>query len=258
MTTESELTVISPGRVWLLSHWPDEDDARAKTLGMFSTPEVAHAAVGSVLEHPGFTGSSRSDFYLAEYPVDELGYCGGFFRVSSFEAEPATRDVAITRRPRTTDLGHGVEAVRYLLWHLGPSPESMTWNGVFSSVDASLTARARLSQEPGYVTTKLEFGLSVYRLNRLHWASGFRTISVSSTAIPITADRAVMLHNTFGPETGFISNGHHLVPCYDQVPGRSRSSTYRVGAPVPAQDPLRTCRTCVSPPVSAHLVRVGA
>lgn len=69
MTTESELTVISPGRVWLLSHWPDEDDARTKTLGMFSTPEVAHAAVGSVLEHPGFAGSSRSDFYLAEYRV---------------------------------------------------------------------------------------------------------------------------------------------------------------------------------------------
>lgn len=229
-------------RVWMVSHWPDEDDARVRTLGIFSSLDTAHAAVKCVLGQPGFTGSPRSDFSLEEHAVDELGSCGGFFRVLSFDAESATLDIAIARRPRTKRLGKQVESVLYVLWHLGPSPESMTFNGVFSSLDGAWTARARLGREPGYATTHLEFGISEYLLNRLHWASGFRTVSVSNTAIPTTAYRAMLLHNNFGPDTRFISNDHYLVPRYHQIPGHNRSSTYCVTRPTATENAQKELR----------------
>ncbi len=176
-------------RVWMVSHWPDEDDARVRTLGIFSSLDTAHAAVKCVLGQPGFTGSPRSDFSLEEHAVDELGYCG-----------------------------------------------------VFSSLDGAWTARARLGREPGYATTHLEFGISEYLLNRLHWASGFRTVSVSNTAIPTTAYRAMLLHNNFGPDTRFISNDHYLVPRYHQIPGHNRSSTYCVTRPTTTENAQKELR----------------
>jgi hypothetical protein len=224
-----------PERVWLLFHYPNEDESRAKTIGLFSAPEIAQDAVMRLLDLPGFSGSTPSDFVTDEYPVDELGWRGGFFRAHAYGEAPRTRRVEIAHRPWSSDLRDESEKVLYLLWHLGPSIESWTYNGVFTSVEAALGARARLSLEEGYSTTPLEFGISVHRLNRVHWASGFRAIALSNRPVSNSVDRALMLHNSFGPGVSFVSNRRLLEPSYEQVPGRGRSRTYRAASlPRPA------------------------
>lgn len=195
-------------------------------IGLFSAPEIAQDAATRLIRLPGFSGSTPSGFVSDTYSIDELTWRGGFFRVYSYGEVSRTRRVEIAHRPWSSGLGDGSEKALYLLWHLGPSIGSMMTNGVFTSVDAALGARATLSVEDGYATTPLEFGISVHRLNRVQWASGFHTINLPNRPMANSADRASMLHNQFGPGVSYVSNRHLLEPSYDQIPGSRRSRTY--------------------------------
>ncbi len=216
-------------RLYLASYFPDEDESRSKMLGVFSSSGIARDAAGSLEGRPGFPPSIMSDIFIDEYEVDELRWAGGFFRVLSYEKGSDRETVSIALTPRTRTAAPGTQGGVYLLWHLGPSPESMIYGGLFGSRAVVGTARSELSRYPGFDATPLEFGISVHAVDELCWAAGFRDIAIRGRYRSASSYRALMVHNNFGPTVRLVSNGRVMAPGYRHIPATTVRQNYRRG-----------------------------
>jgi hypothetical protein len=62
----------------------------------------------------------------------------------------------------------------FLLWHEHDDDGKLI--GVYSSAEAAVAARSRVSEKPGFKQTPDCFTIDAYELNQDHWTEGFVTV----------------------------------------------------------------------------------